>query len=232
MRVAVIENTRISHLGQVGAALGEVGAEIVVIRAYAGEPLPQGLDDYDALVVFGGEQTARDDHSHPYLPELARLMRIYGDGGKAVLGICLGSQILARAYGADNLIGGAPEFGWQTIALTAEAFDDPVLSVAASGFPIFQWHDDTFSLPDGAVRLAENAAVANQAFRVGRAAYGTQFHFEADRRVVEAWMADFAQVIERKEPGWIARHPDLAAEHGPVADATGLAIARAWVAQI
>ncbi len=232
MRVAVIENMRISHTGQVGVALAEAGADIDVIRAYAGEPLPSGTGDYDALVVLGGEQNARDDDRHPYLPELASLMRAYGDAGKAVLGICLGSQLLARAYGGDNVIGGAPEFGWQAIQLTPDSNKDPVLSAAVTGFPTFQWHDDTFTLPEGAVRLAENTATPNQAFRVGRAAYGMQFHFEASRAVVDAWKADFAEVIAAKAPGWLDSHSEHAERHGPDADAAGLAIARAWVAQI
>ena len=77
MRVAVIDNTEVSHLGQVGVALREADAEIQVFRAWAGEPLPDG-NYHDALVVLGGEQNARADETHPYLPDLARLMRRMG----------------------------------------------------------------------------------------------------------------------------------------------------------
>ncbi|MCM2473695.1 type 1 glutamine amidotransferase [Rhizobium sp. CG5] len=232
MRVAIVENMDMTHHGQVGVALAEVGAKVDVVRAFAGEPLPEAVDGHDALVVFGGEQNARDDDRHPYLPQLAALMRAFGDADKAVLGICLGSQILARGYGAENLIGQAPEFGWQVIGVTEEGAGDPVLSAVEDGFLSFQWHDDTFTLPNGAVRLAKNATAANQAFRVGRAAYGTQFHFEAHRGVIEQWNRQFAAHAERKHPGWQAKHPELAAVHGPLADAAGLAIARAWVRQI
>ncbi|SMD20770.1 type 1 glutamine amidotransferase [Rhizobium sp. RU36D] len=232
MRVAIIENMAGTHHGLVGVALAEAGAKLDVIRPYEGQPLPASTGDHDALVVFGGEQNARDDAKHPYLGELAALMRDFGDEGRPVLGICLGSQMLARAYGAENLIGAAPEFGWRRIELTGEAGDDPVLSAVPSGFTSFQWHDDTFTLPPGAVRLAENGVTPNQAFRVGRAAYGMQFHFEANLDVVERWKAAFPEVIERKEPGWLGRYEALAAHHGPQADATGLAIARAWVGLI
>lgn len=229
MRVAVVENMKNTEHGLMGRALEEAGAAIDVIRAYAGDTLPRGPDEHEALLVFGGEQNARDDQTHPYLGDLAGLMRRFGDAGKPVLGICLGSQLLARAYGGENLIGAAPEFGWQAIELTPEGRIDPVLCAVESGFRAFQWHDDTFTLPEGAVRLARNGAVANQAFRIGRAAYGMQFHFEADRGVVDAWRGAFPEAIEHKAPGWQGRYAEEAATHGVAADAAGLAIARAWV---
>lgn len=231
MRVAVVENTVISHLGQVGVALEEAGAEIVVYRPFRGEALPD-MSRYHGLVVLGGEQSAIDDDLHPYLPHLAARMRDAAEAGKAVLGICLGSQILARAFGGQNLLGKTREFGWHRIHHTAEGKADPVLSAVEEEFPIFQWHSDTFTLPEGAVRLAENPAVANQAFRVGRAAYGTQFHFEASTPVVEEWTEKFGHLIEAMQPGWMTTYPEQAMQDGARADAAGLAIARAWVKQI
>lgn len=232
MRVLVVENDKVTLLGQIGVALEEAGAEIDRCRPHAGDTIPADDAPHDAIVVMGGPQNALDDARHGYLPALATLMRRFGDAGKSVLGVCLGSQLLARAYGAQNLIGAAPEFGWCTVALTKQGASDPVLSAAAGTFPIFQWHDDTFSLPDNAVRLAGNGAAENQAFRIGRATYGTQFHFEASRAVVDGWVETFPQLIETRQPGWLARHAALADENGPSADATGLAIARAWVATI
>ena len=232
MRVLVVENDRVTLLGQVGIALEEAGAELDICRPHAGDAIPADDTTHDAIVVMGGPQNALDDERHAYLPDLAALMRRFGEAGKSVLGVCLGSQLLARAYGAENHIGTAPEFGWCTVALTKEGAADPVLRAAAGSFPIFQWHSDTFTLPDGAVRLATNGAAENQAFRIGRASYGTQFHFEANRQVVEGWVAEFPGIIEANAPGWLDRRAALAAESGPDADATGLALARAWVATI
>lgn len=232
MRVLVVENDRVTVLGQVETALREAGAEIVLCRPHAGEALPEDVVSHDALVVMGGPQSAIDDEKHPYLPDLAALMRQYGDAGKSVLGVCLGSQLLARGYGATNLIGVAAEFGWCDIHPTDEGLTDPLLASVGGTFPIFQWHSDTFTLPAGATHLAHNAIAANQAFRLGRAAYGTQFHFEVDRSVAEHWRDVFPDQIERVSPGWLERHDELAAAHGPDADAAGLAIARAWVATI
>ena len=231
MRVAVIDNTEISPLGQVGVALREADAEIQVFRAWAGEALPEG-SYHDALVVLGGEQHALADATHPYLPELIRLMRRMGQTDKAVLGICLGAQLMARAYGAKNHLGTTPEFGWRQIELTDEGRDDPVLSVLKADFHSFQWHKDTFTLPADCVHLARNPTANSQCFRMGRASYAMQFHFEASRTVVENWNRDFPDTVERIRPGWLQDYPAVAAEHGPAADAAGLAIARGWVSLI
>lgn len=232
MRVAIIENTRVTHHGQVGVALHEAGAKIDQYKPFADGRLP-APGSFDALVVFGGEQSARDDHSHPYLPALADLMGQAGAAGHAVLGICLGSQLLARGLGADNQLGTAPEFGWCDVALTDAGRADPVLSQLPPSFPIFQWHSDTFTLPPGTTRLAGSGMAQNQSFRIHRATYGMQFHFEASRRVVADWNREFPDSVERMQPGWLAtHHPERAPVQGAQADAAGLAIARAWVALI
>ena len=231
MRAAIVENTAITHHGAVGVALHEAGARIGLYKPWRDGVLPDPAD-YDALIVFGGEQNALADDTHPYLPDLARRMAAFSAADKAVLGICLGSQILARAFGGQNLIGAAPEFGWCDITLTEAATQDPLLGQIAPGFPIFQWHSDTFTLPEGAVHLAHLPMAAAQAFRLGRATYGTQFHFEANRSVVADWTREFPDLTEKISPGWAAAHPALAATRGAQADQIGLSIARAFVALI
>ncbi|MFZ5750874.1 MAG: type 1 glutamine amidotransferase [Pseudomonadota bacterium] len=232
MRVAIVENIRDTALGQVGVALDEAGAEITLFRPWADGRLPEGTEGHDALVVLGGEQSAVDDDRFPYLPRLARLMRAFGEADRAVLGICLGSQLLARAWGGANRLGAAPEFGWRGVELTEAGRGDPLLAGLPGAFPIFQWHNDTFTLPEGAVRLARNGAAENQAFRVGRASYGTQFHFEMSRSVIEAMARDWRDTMLGLDPDWESAYPARAAGDGVAADAAGLAIARAWVAQI
>jgi GMP synthase-like glutamine amidotransferase len=228
MRVAIVENTRITHHGQVGVALHERAALIDLWKPWADDALPAQAEA-DALVVFGGEQAATDDHTHPYLPALARLMAAYTQADKPVLGICLGSQLLARAYGAENHLGTAPEFGWVDVTLTNEGRADPVLSAVPETFPIFQWHSDTFTLPQGATHLAHSGTARHQAFRLGRATYGTQFHFEASRPVVADWLRRFPDGVARMDPAFATRHETLAETLGHQADAHGLALARAWV---
>ncbi|MDO9416452.1 type 1 glutamine amidotransferase [Pararhizobium sp.] len=232
MRVLVVENMDGSHLGQVGVALEEARADIDIRRPYEGDVLPEHTGDHDAIVVFGGTRSAVDDADHPYLAGVARLMRRFGDEGKAVLGICLGSQLLARGYDGENILGAAREFGWTDVALTPDGEADPVLSAAGPTFSSFAWHSDTFSLPADAARLATNATVANQAFRFGRAAYGTQFHFEANRAVVEDWKQNFKETILKIDPEWLKDFAGHAARSAEMSDTAGLALARAWVGVI
>lgn len=232
MRILVIQNYQDTGLGQVGRALTEVGASIDLRQAYLGEAFPADASGHDALVVLGGDQNALADDTHPYLPALARLAKDFGDTGKAVLGICLGSQLVARGYGADNILGCTPEFGWHEVARTDAGDTDPVLSSVSERFPIFHWHSDTFTLPEGAVRLASSDVTANQAFRIGRAIYGIQFHFEADTTLVEEWRHAFHDQIASNYPEWLDNYDAYVARDGEAADAAGLALARAWVALI
>jgi GMP synthase-like glutamine amidotransferase len=232
MQILVVENFRDTGLGQIAAAFDERGAMVDTVRAHLGEPLPAATDFYDGLVVLGGGQDALDDEGSPWFPSLLGTMRSFVDSGRATLGVCLGSQLLARAYGGQNLIGAASEFGWQHVEPTGEGGADPLLAGLPERFPIFQWHDDTFTLPRGAVRLAGNTAAHNQAFRIGRAGYGVQFHFEADRRLVREWNGAFADWLAERQPDWPARHEAEEARHGEAADAAGRAIARAWTALV
>ncbi|MEP7455865.1 type 1 glutamine amidotransferase [Phyllobacterium sp. SB3] len=232
MRVLVVQNYQDTGLGQVGTALNEAGASIDLRQAYLGEALPETHSDYDAIVVLGGDQNALADDAYPYLPQLVALIKEFGDADKAVLGICLGSQLVARGYGAENILGRPAEFGWKDVIRTAQAASDPVLSAVATQFPIFHWHSDTFTLPSQAIHLASSEMTPNQAFRIGRAVYGIQFHFEADTDLVDEWKDVFHDQIVENYPDWLANYANNVAKDGAIADAAGLALARAWVALI
>jgi GMP synthase-like glutamine amidotransferase len=232
MRVLVVQNFDGTGLGQVAIALDEVGAEIDLRKVHHGDPLPPTADGHHAAVILGGGQNALADEAFPYIPALLELARDFEAKDKAVLGICLGSQLLARAFGGVNQIGGASEFGWCPVSLSDEGLADPVLKGVPCDFSIFQWHDDTFSLPPDAAHLASSRVAANQAFRIGRAIYGIQFHFEADRRLVREWNREFADHIAQHQPEWAANFEGEAERHGQAADLIGISIARAWAGLI
>lgn len=227
-RVLAVVNFEKTGLGLVGEALVEAGACVDFVNAHEGEALPGDHGRHDGIVVLGGGQNALDDAGSPWFPQLLGLMRGFAEADKAVLGICLGAQLLARALGGENRVGGHTEFGWSAVDLTPHGENDPLFARVPPRFTIFQWHDDHFDLPRGAMRLAGSPVAGNQAFRFGRAAYGTQFHFEADTKLVRQWNTGFAPYLAEHKPEWAARHPRDEAEHGALADAAGRAIARAW----
>jgi GMP synthase-like glutamine amidotransferase len=232
MRVLVIENYPHATLGALGTALDEARATCRVLRPYAGDSVPAAADGFDALVLLGGAQNALDDADHPYLKYEAALVGAFASEDRPVLGICLGAQIVARATGGENLLGRPLEFGWHKVRATEAGRADPVISALDGSAPLFHWHLDTFTLPPGAAHLAASDQTAIQAFRVGRAVYGIQFHFECDTAMVAKWNEVYAEEIVEFDPGWFARHPAEAEKHGNAADTAGLALARAWVGLI
>ncbi len=229
MQVLVVENYPHATLGLVGQALDEAGATVRVVQMHLGEALP-GADGFDALILLGGGQDALNDADYPYLKQELALVCAFAETDRAVLGVCLGAQLVARAFGGTNVLDRPIEFGWLPVRTTEAGRADPVLSAIGESAPLFHWHLDTFTLPPEAVHLAASEQTQNQAFRIGRAVYGVQFHFEVDRQMAARWNEVYAHEIVAFDPGWFGRFPSEARRHGTAADAAGLALARAWVA--
>ena len=230
MQILVVENWPRTTLGLIGTALDEAGAESHIVQAHRGDALPLA-DGFDALILLGGAQDALDDTHYPYLRDQVGLVHAFAQEDRAVLGVCLGAQIVARACGAENLLGRPVEFGWHKVRTTEAGRADPVLSAIGKSAPLFHWHSDTFTLPPQSLHLAASERTPNQAFRVGRAVYGIQFHFEAGTELVAEWSELCADEIGDVDPGWRARHLLEAERHGAAANSAGLALARAWVAR-
>lgn len=227
-RVLIVQNFDKTEPGLVGEALEDAGIAIDLVAAHDGGTLPQSHESHHGIVVLGGAQNALDDEDSPWFPQLLDLMRGHAGASKPVLGICLGAQLLSRALGGRNHVGGYKEFAWNPVELTDAGAADPLFAGLPRRFPSFQWHDDHFDLPSAAVRLAQSTVAPNQAFRFGRAAYGMQFHFEADTALVRRWNTGFCDYLDEHHPDWLAAHESEEARHGAAADAAGHAIARAW----
>ena len=173
--------------GAIAPAVRATGADLEVVRLDLGDPVPSpdDLGDVAGLVVMGGPMGVHDDLR--WLEEERLLLRAAVDAELPVLGVCLGAQQLACALGAEVVTGPEPECGVGEVHLTPAALSDPVFGGAPTPLPCVHWHGDTFSLPDGAVRLAGNEAYGNQAFRVGAMAYGLQFHVEVTGSLIAHW---------------------------------------------
>jgi GMP synthase (glutamine-hydrolysing) len=139
------------------------------------------------LVVLGGPMNVDDVEQYPFLAREVGWIQAAMDQHLPVLGVCLGAQLLAKALGSRVYPNAQKEIGWHPIELTPRAVEDPLFS--ADGVQtVFQWHGDTFDLPQGAVHLARSPLCANQAFRFGSRAWGLQFHIEMTAAMVEDWL--------------------------------------------
>ncbi len=163
----VIQHVAYEGPGSVALAVDDAGATLTVVRVDRGDeiPLPSAVDTMAGLVVMGGPMGVHDDLA--WLEDERALLRAAVGADLPVLGVCLGAQQLAAALGGTVTHGAVPECGVGEVHLTADALGDPVLGPAPSPLPCVHWHTDTFSLPDGGVRLARNDTYENQAFRLG-----------------------------------------------------------------
>jgi GMP synthase (glutamine-hydrolysing) len=162
-------------------------------------PPARPIDEYRAVFVFGGAMHADQDDHHPWLREENLLIQRLLNVKIPLLGVCLGAQLLAKAAHAPVQAASEPEIGWVPVETTPAARDDPVLHRLPDRFLAFQWHYYTYGLPAGAVELARSS-ICTQAFRLGEAAWGIQFHAEVTRPQVETWIANSpAEIRGRQE---------------------------------
>lgn len=196
MRALIFQHIGCEGPGLLGDVLRARGFALHTSRLDRGEPVADPLD-FDLLAVLGGPMSVRDELTHPFLAAEREALRRAVAAGVPCLGICLGGQLLAAALGARVRPNPVKEIGFSEVALTPAGRQDPLLggAGAADTLPVFQWHGETFDIPEGAVHLASAPACAHQAFRYGRAAWGLQFHLEVTRAMVEDWLEAYADEV-------------------------------------
>jgi GMP synthase (glutamine-hydrolysing) len=182
----IVQNDPEVPAGSYGEGLREEGVPFSTVHAYAGESLPS-VGKVSAAIVLGGSMGVHDVAKHPFLHEVKAFIGGCVCTRTPLLGICLGGQLLADVLGAkvDSCRHG--EKGTLPVTLTPAGVTDPLFKGIDREFVTFQWHDDSFAIPAGALCLASSPACPNQAFRYVSNAYGTQFHPEVDRTIIDSW---------------------------------------------
>jgi GMP synthase (glutamine-hydrolysing) len=184
----------IQHVAPEGpAVLAEVaaaaGVAVEIVRVDRGAPIPSAIPPDTSLVVLGGPMAVYEAARHPWMAAEQALLRAAVGAGAPVLGICLGSQQLAAAFGGAVRPSGGQEIGFHDVTLSADG--DPIFSGLPRTFAPVHWHGDVFELPRGAVALASSARTAVQAYRLDARAWGVLFHPEADA----AWVGGCARAF-------------------------------------
>ncbi len=180
--------------GTFGEEVERRGHQLDVWSLAWGTPPPRPIDDYAAVLVLGGAMHADQDDRHPWLREETFFLERLLDLHVPLLGVCLGSQLIARAAHAPVRRCSQPEVGWVEVELTSEAADDPLFAPLPSRFLAFQWHFYEHGLPPGALELARSR-VCTQAFRLGDAVWGVQFHPEVTQEVIDCWIEEAPEEV-------------------------------------
>jgi GMP synthase (glutamine-hydrolysing) len=165
-----------------------------------GERAPSDPAGYDAVMTFGGSMHADQEAKHPWLAEEKALLRNLIKRRVPLLGVCLGSQLVAEAAGARVEEAPEPEIGWLRVDVTPEGAADPLLAPMAPAFTAFQWHSYRSPVPPNSVALAQSAA-GLQAFRAGDRVWGIQFHAEVTARDAANWTARYEEDPKAVEIG-------------------------------
>jgi GMP synthase (glutamine-hydrolysing) len=184
----VLRHVAMEHIGTMAPVLARAGIEYRYVDVFRGEQAPETCAGLGGLIVMGGPMGVYDADRYPFLTAEMSLIRRAAEAELPVLGVCLGSQLIAGALGARVYPGPQKEIGWFPIEVV-----DPSEQIArglASPFMGFHWHGDTFDLPAGAVPLFRSALYPNQGFRWGRNVYALQFHLEVDRAMIAEWLVD------------------------------------------
>ncbi|WP_236795329.1 type 1 glutamine amidotransferase [Amycolatopsis sp. GM8] len=224
-RILVIQPDESDPVGPLGEWCTAAGAELD-IRLPPADELPAGLDGYQGLICLGGGMNAEDDSAHPWLKSVRDLLAAGAHSGLPTLGICLGAQLLAVATGGRVEQGTkGPEVGAHLIAKKDAAWTDPLFADLPLMPDVMHFHGDEISrLPVNAVLLASAPRYPNQAFRLGRCAYGVQFHIETTAELVQSWAADEPDMAATAKPGAFDAstlnqiHQDLADTWQPFAE--------------
>jgi len=202
MPVLIIKNISSEGPGTLSEFLEKKHIPFTVVELGAGETPPL-LEKFGILVILGGPMGVYEMDRYPHLLSCSRVIREAINRDMKVLGICLGSQMIAYCLGADVYPGPEKETGWLHIELTGDGLKDPYMRSLAMHpqvgdfwrrFKVLHWHGDTFDLPPGAVLLASSQLYRHQAFRYGDKVYGLQFHMEVTKDMILDWFRDFPEM--------------------------------------
>lgn len=197
-RVLVLQHAESENLGTIEGALRAAGVAFDYVRAFEGQAVPDNLDGSSGLIIMGGPMGVYETDRFPFLLQEMKLIESFLKVGRPILGVCLGSQLLAAVLGATVGKGRQKEIGWHPIELSPASRQDPLWSDQPSRFVAYHWHGDIFDLPRQAVTLARSEITPVQSYRFGDRAYGILFHLEVTLPQIRQMLDEFAAEIAQE----------------------------------
>lgn len=197
--VLCIQNITLEKLGTMEMFFVKRNISYTVRDLYIGESVPSDPSDYGAVVVLGGPMSVNEEERYPFLREEKRLLNQCREKQIPILGICLGSQLLASAAGATVRKNGCLEIGWMQVELTEAGKNNSLFQGIASPISVFQWHGETFELPNQSQWLATSPLCRNQAFSLEGRYFGLQFHLEVTQTIAEEWVEEYLNELNDED---------------------------------
>lgn len=199
-KVLILKHINIEGGGTIEEYLKSKEWKIGIRELQDGDNIPSKID-YDVVVILGGPMNVYEEDKYPFLKDEDRLIKELIKKEIPTLGICLGAQLIAKAAGAKvtkNIVKQAhqKEIGWYKINLTDAGKKDPVFKGLDESFDVFQWHGDTFGIPENGTLLASAELCTNQALKVGRNTYGLQFHMEVTEDMIYKWIDTYDEELQ------------------------------------
>ncbi len=207
MKVLIVKNIPMEGPGTIEDFLKKEGVPYTVAEFSKGEIITSS-EGFSHLVVMGGPMAVYEMDRYAYLKDETQLIEDFVRQDKAVLGVCLGAQMIAHVLGARVYPGGTQEIGWYRVQLTEDGLRDPATRELeiddTRQAEVFQWHGDTFDLPEGSIRLASSEIYPNQAFLYNGRVYALQFHIEVTPGIIRQWF----EKEDRQKATEMVRHAE------------------------
>jgi GMP synthase (glutamine-hydrolysing) len=223
-----MQHAESENLGTIEDELRAASVAFDYVRTFEGQSVPDDVDRSSGLIVMGGPMGVSETDRFPFLLQEMKLIEAFLRAQKPLLGVCLGSQLLAAAFGAMVRKGREKEIGWFPIQLSPASGQDPLWSDQPSRFVAYHWHGDVFDLPKGAVTLASSNITPVQSYRFGDRAYGILFHLEVTEPHIAKMLDEFAGEIQQENlnPAGILKQTQ---SFLPALKQIGAAVFRRWI---
>jgi GMP synthase (glutamine-hydrolysing) len=197
-KILIIKHVSNEGPGLIKTFFENQGWSVELVDFSGGDVLPGDLNGIAAVVILGGPMNVYEEEKYPFLKKEDDFISRLLVEEIPFLGICLGAQLLSKACQGRVFKSDTEEIGWYTVNVTREGRRDILFYGLPARLTVFQWHGDTFEIPEGGKLLVQGKTCNNQAFKVGHYAYGLQFHIEITPDMVNSWMEDQKDKVNTK----------------------------------